>query len=87
MLDERTHASEGGLEGPESIGGLFSNIEENLRAIRDPLSFRWQPPNRQKTYCAVFKSTHIGLNRYWLPGSSDVAFETWLFVGCVCNGD
>jgi len=35
MLDERVHSTEGGFEGREPIGGLFRNIEEDLRAIED----------------------------------------------------
>ena len=37
MLDEGVHSTEGGLEGREPIGGLFRNIEEDLRAIDDSL--------------------------------------------------
>jgi len=37
MLDERAHSTEGGLEGREPIGGLFRNIEENLRGIDNSL--------------------------------------------------
>ena len=33
MLYERIHPTEGGLEGREPIGGLFRNIEEDLRGI------------------------------------------------------
>jgi len=37
MFDERVHSTEGGFEGREPIGGLFCNIEEDLRAIGDSL--------------------------------------------------
>jgi len=43
MLDEGVHSTEGGLEGREPIGGLFRDIEEDLRAIDD------SPP----LYCEV----------------------------------
>ena len=42
MLDERAHSTEGGLKGREPIGGLFGNIEEDLRAIGDSLSLCWE---------------------------------------------
>jgi hypothetical protein len=42
MLDERVHSTEGGLEGREPIGGLFCNIEEDLRAIGDSLPLCWE---------------------------------------------
>ena len=37
MLDERAHSTEDGLEGREPIGGLFRNIEQDLREISDSL--------------------------------------------------
>ena len=40
MLDKRVHAAQSRFEGWEPIGGLLRNIEKNLRAIRDPVSFR-----------------------------------------------
>ena len=40
MLDERVHATEGGFEGREPIGGLFCDIEEYLCAVDDSLLLR-----------------------------------------------
>jgi len=38
--DERVHPAEGGLEGRETIGGFFRDIEEDLYAIHDSLLLR-----------------------------------------------
>ena len=37
MLDERVHSTEGRLEGREPIGGLFRNVEQDLRGIDNSL--------------------------------------------------
>jgi len=37
MLDERVHSTESGLEGREPIGGLFRNVEQDLRGIDNSL--------------------------------------------------
>ena len=37
VLDERIHSTEGRLEGREPIGGLFRNIEQDLRETNDSL--------------------------------------------------
>ena len=37
MVDERGDSTESGLQWREPIGGLFRNIEKNLRAIEDSL--------------------------------------------------
>jgi len=40
MPNERAYTTEGRLKGREPIGGLFRNIQEYLRTIRNPLPLR-----------------------------------------------
>ena len=86
MLDERSHAAEGTLEGREGIGGLFRDIEEYLHAVCNPLPLCWEPPRGQRVDSTEgVESAHLGLD----PSCSqrpqnplDAAFETWVcFLG------
>ena len=39
MLDERGHPTKGGLEGRTPVSGLFCDVEEYLRALRESFQF------------------------------------------------
>ena len=59
MVDECAHSTEGGLQGREPIGGLFGNIEEDLRAIDDSLPLGWEIQTVRVDSMGAVKSTHI----------------------------
>ena len=89
MLDERAHSTDGGLEGRETVSGFFHNIEEDLRAIGESLSLRWDIQTVKKS-CLVecTESAHIDSGRrysQWPRNSSSVAFETWFCLELLVN--
>ena len=84
MLDERVHATQGGLEGREPVGRLFRNIEEYLYNVCYSLPLCWKPPSRQRAdHMLGVEPTHIDLDSNYFRNLSDVASETWLSSGCV----
>ena len=86
MLDERAHPTEGGLEGREPIGGLFRNVEKDLRGIGDSLPLRWgiQTVKEFMRREALNKLTWIRISV--TPSDPGVRQTSFLEHGLVWNG-
>jgi len=81
MLDERVHSTEGRLEGREPIGGLFRDVEQDLRGIDNSLPLCCEIRTVKRVYSAEGAGqAHVDSDRRYFQrprDSSDVGFETW----------
>jgi len=86
MLDEGVHSTEGGFEGREPIGGLFRDIEEDLRAIGDspPLYCEVQTVKEFTRRNALDQLTSIRIGA--APGGPGVRQRSFLEHDVVWNG-
>ena len=80
MLDERIHPTEGGLEGREPIGGLFRNIEEDLRGIGHSLPLCCEIQKSRGWLMEGGESAYIDSDQRYSQrprNLSNVVLETW----------